>query len=235
MFKLDSPLMNFLNKVADIMILNLIVIVFSIPVITAGAALTAAYYIGYKMVKNEENYIFKGFLHSFKENFRQSTILWLIMLAIAGVIAADYRIMLYSGIEFSGNMRIIMLAVTIVLAMGAVFVFPMQARYTNSIKNTLKNALLMALAHLPTSFLLIIIYAVPVAVLCFIPQLLPALVLLAVGGVIYFKSFLLIRLFNKYEDKYMNKQTQEAVEEEGVAAESESANPDEASNESTEN
>ena len=212
MFKLDSPLMNFLNKVADIMILNFLLIVFSIPIFTMGAALTAAYYVGYKMVKNEESYIIKGFWRSFKENFKQSTILWLIMLAIIGVVAADYRILLYSGIEFGRNMRIIMIVATVVLAMGAVFVFPMQARYTNTVKNTLKNALLMALAHLPTSFLLIAVYAVPVAILYFIPQLLPALVLLALGCVFYFKSFLLIRVFNKYEDKYINSQPQEDEE-----------------------
>ena len=51
MFKLDSPLMNFLNKVDDIMILNLMFIVFSIPFFTIGAAFSAAYYMGFKMVK----------------------------------------------------------------------------------------------------------------------------------------------------------------------------------------
>ena len=120
MFKLDSPLMNFLNKVADIMILNIIVIIFSLPLFTMGAAFTAAYYIGYKMVKNEESYIIRGFWHSFKDNFRQSTILWIIMLAVAGIIAMDYRIVFFSGMEFSRNMRIVMIVATIVLAMGAV-------------------------------------------------------------------------------------------------------------------
>lgn len=52
MFKLDSPFMNFLNKVADIMILNILFIVFSIPIVTMGASFTAAYYMGFKMIKN---------------------------------------------------------------------------------------------------------------------------------------------------------------------------------------
>ena len=57
MFKLDSPLMNFLNKLCDIMILNILVLVFSLPIFTIGAAVTAGYYMSFKMVKNEENYI----------------------------------------------------------------------------------------------------------------------------------------------------------------------------------
>ena len=61
MFKLDSPLMNFLNKLCDIMILNILVLVFSLPIFTIGAAVTAGYYMSFKMVKNEENYIVKGF------------------------------------------------------------------------------------------------------------------------------------------------------------------------------
>ena len=74
MFKLDSPLMNFLNKLCDIMILNILVLVFSLPIFTIGAAVTAGYYMSFKMVKNEENYIVKGFWKAFKENFRQSTV-----------------------------------------------------------------------------------------------------------------------------------------------------------------
>ncbi len=214
MFKLDSPLMNFLNKVADIMILNIIVIIFSLPLFTMGAAFTAAYYIGYKMVKNEESYIIRGFWHSFKDNFRQSTILWIIMLAVAGIIAMDYRIVFFSGMEFSRNMRIVMIVATIVLAMGAVYIFPMQARYTNTIKNTLKNSFLMALAHLPTSFVMVVVFALPVALAYFIPQILPATVLLALGCVLYFQSFLLMKIFGKYESMLLNGQEQEDGAEE---------------------
>ena len=99
MFKLDSPFMNFLNRVCDIMILNFMVILFSLPIVTAGASITAAYYIAYKMVKNEESYIVRGFFKAFKENFKQSTIIWLIFLAIFAILFMDYRIMFYSELE----------------------------------------------------------------------------------------------------------------------------------------
>lgn len=191
--------MNFLNKVADIMILSIVFMAACIPVFTAGAAFTAAYYMGFKMVKNEETYIIKGFFKAFRDNLKQASVLWLFVLILAGVIAADYRIMLYSGIVFKSWTRIAMLTATVIAVLGAVFIFPMQARFKNTVKNTVKNAFLMALSHLPSAFLLVSIYAVPYFMLYFVPQLLPVVFLLGFGSIFYFKSFLLLRIFKKYE------------------------------------
>lgn len=121
MFKLDSPLMNFLSKVADIMILNILIIVCSIPVFTVGAAVSAAYYMTFKMVKNEETYIVRGFFKAFKENFKQATVMWLLVLLIIGILSVDYTIIVYSGIEFSRWIRLAMVTVSMILLMGVVY------------------------------------------------------------------------------------------------------------------
>lgn len=215
MFKLESPFMNFLNKVADIMILGVVFMIACIPVFTAGAAFTAAYYIGFKMVKNEESYIIKGFFKAFKENFKQATIIWILVLLFAALLMADYRIILYSGIAFASWIRIAMISVTLIVLLGIVFVFPIQARFENTVKNTIKNAFLMALSHLPSAFLLIIIYAVPYLILFFVPQLLPAVFLLGFGCIFYFKCFVLLRVFRKYEPE--SEETVEEMETEEIA------------------
>jgi uncharacterized membrane protein YesL len=211
--------MNFLNKVADIMIINLLFIIFSIPLFTIGASFTAAYYMGYKMVKGEETYILKGFWKSFKENFVQSTILWVIILLIVGVLVADYRMILYSGIEFARWMRIAIMAVTVVLMLGISFVFPMQARYTNTVKNTFKNAFLMALSHIPTAVAICVLFVVPVVIFYFFPQLFAVLFLLSFGLVFMGQSFLLMKIFTKYEEK-MLAPSEETPAGEGIFAES---------------
>lgn len=225
MFKLDSPLMNFLNKLCDIMILNILVLVFSLPIFTIGAAVTAGYYMSFKMVKNEENYIVKGFWKAFKENFRQSTALWLIILAVCGVLFVDYRIVLYSGLSFDRWLRLGLITVTLIIALGVSFVFAMQARFTNTVKHTLKNSFLMALSHLPSAVLFVVSYAVPVILLYFIPQILPVIVLLAIGLLIYLKSFLFLKIFKKYEDALDMKKDEESDNESedlGIFAGSES-------------
>ncbi len=223
MFKLDSPLMNFLNKLADIMILGIVFMIACIPMITVGASFTAAYYMGFKMVKNEETYIVKGFFKAFKENFKQATALWIFVLVIMLVMAADYQIILYSGLAFASWIRIAMVSATLVAALGVVFLFPLQARFQNTVKHTIKNAFLMALSHLPSAFLLILIYAVPYLVLWLVPQLFPAVFLLGFGGIFYFKSFLLLRVFRRYEGAVEDDSAKNAEEdtEGGIFAESE--------------
>lgn len=225
MFKLDSPFMNFLNKLCDIMILNILVLVFSLPIFTIGAAVTAGYYMSFKMVKNEESYIVKGFWKAFKENFKQSTALWLIILAVCGVLFADYRIVLYSSLSFDRWLRLGLLTVTLIIALGVSFVFALQARFTNTVKHTLKNAFLMALSHLPSAILFVVSYAVPVVLLYFIPQIFPVIVLLAIGLLIYLKSFLFLKIFKKYEDALDTKKDEESDNESedlGIFAGSES-------------
>ncbi|EOS49612.1 hypothetical protein C809_01423 [Lachnospiraceae bacterium MD335] len=224
MFKLDSPLVNFLNKVADILILGVVFMIACIPVITAGAAFTAAYYMGFKMVKNEETYIIKGFFKAFRDNFKQATIIWIFVLLLFGVILADYRIILYSGVAFASWIRIAMVSVSLVAALGVVFLFPLQARFQNTVKHTIKNAFLMALSHLPSAILLILIYAVPYFLLWLVPRIFPLVFLLGFGGIFYFKSFVLLRVFRKYEstiDADAEEAEDSAETQGGIFAESE--------------
>ena len=64
------------------MLLNILMLICCIPIFTIGASVTAMYYVAFKMVKNEEGYITKSFFKAFRENFRQATPVWLVMLAL---------------------------------------------------------------------------------------------------------------------------------------------------------
>ena len=86
---LDGPVMKFLSKVADMMILNLLVLFCSLPIITMGASLTAMHYLALRVVRNEEYYISKDFFKSFKMNFKQATLMWLFMLVVGALIGYD--------------------------------------------------------------------------------------------------------------------------------------------------
>ena len=74
-FDIDGPFLGGLTKMADVFILNLLLILCSLPIFTFGAAYTALYYVTLKMVKDEECYIAKAFFKSFKQNFKQATII----------------------------------------------------------------------------------------------------------------------------------------------------------------
>ena len=89
----DSRIMSFLAKLGDMFILNVLYLVCCIPVITIGAATTALYYNTLKMAENRESYVWREFLRTFKENFKQATIIWMIILVIGAVLVGEFLVM----------------------------------------------------------------------------------------------------------------------------------------------
>ena len=127
-FDMDSPVMRFLTVMADLMILNILTIICCIPIITAGASLTGLHYVLLKMARNEEGYIVKSFFKSFKQNFRQATIIWLIILAFIIIFIGDIMIFNYAAIEFPKALRIFLIVLGLFMLMVAIYVFPVLSR-----------------------------------------------------------------------------------------------------------
>ena len=70
----ESPIMQFITKIAHSAYLNVLWFVCCLPIVTAGASTTALFYVTLKMAKNEEGNITKSFFRAFRENFRQGKI-----------------------------------------------------------------------------------------------------------------------------------------------------------------
>lgn len=166
-FDFDSPFMRFLSRMGDMIILNIVMMVCCIPIITVGAACTAMHYVLLKMVRGEEGYLLKGFFKSFVQNFKQATLIWLIMLLILVIFAGDWLAFRASAGTFPKVLVIGVIAIGIILLMVSVYVFPLLARFDNSIKGTIRNAALLAVGNLPKTLLMIIIYAIPAALALF--------------------------------------------------------------------
>ena len=88
-FSLDSKFSQIMGRVFDLMMLNIIFLIMCIPIVTIGANFTAMYYVTLKMIKNEETYIFRTYWKSFRENFKQATAIWLILLAVLIVLSTS--------------------------------------------------------------------------------------------------------------------------------------------------
>ena len=148
-FDSNNPLMRFLSTLFDLAVLNLVTIVCSIPVITAGAALTAMNNVLIHMVRDDHNYVIRMFRRSFRSNLRQATGIWMIFIGFAIVAAVDLKVMRAFDSR-SGTMIMIILTVVSVLVFTlGVYAFALLARYENTVKGTLKNAAYLAIGHLP--------------------------------------------------------------------------------------
>ena len=148
LFNYDSGLFRALDKLGSLFILNLLTLVCSIPLITAGVSFTALYYVTMKMVRDEETYVTKDFFRSFKQNFRQGTVIWLILLAIGTVLFVDYRIMAANRdtIPVAGAFMVFSMICAVFLIVETAYVFPVLAKFYNTIRQTMKNAMLMGIS-----------------------------------------------------------------------------------------
>ena len=202
-FSMDNKFFVFMGKVADLCLLNLVCLACCIPIVTAGASITALYYVTLKMVRNEESYIFRSFFKSFKQNFRQATIIHLIMVAAAVLLYLDTNIVKVMGEPMSQIMSVIFAVFTLVYAMILLYLYPILAKFYNSVKNTFTNAILMAIRHLPYTFIMLLICALPVLIF-FVPSLqiqmtlILLVILFGMAVIAYLNSFFLVKIFDKY-------------------------------------
>lgn len=159
-FNPDSQLMQALSKLADFILLNLFMILSSVPLITIGAAMTALYDVTGKMARKED-FILSDYWRALKSNLKQGIGLWLLLLLPALVLG--YAWILVAIEHMSGEISILLgLLIVTVLYFGiAAWVFPMQARFINRVGQTLKNAIYCGIMYLPRTILLALIHIIP--------------------------------------------------------------------------
>lgn len=167
LFDMDNKFFTFMSKVADLVILNVIFLLSCIPIFTIGTSITALSYVTKKMVKNEESYIIRSYFKAFKENFKQSTIIWLLALAVGIILYLDFYVMNQMTGTLSTIMKFALLVFLLLFLMILTYVFPLQATFFNTIRHTITNALLMAIRHLPYTILILIITLGPILITFF--------------------------------------------------------------------
>lgn len=198
-FNLDSPVFRSLSRIADLIYLNILTLLCCIPIVTAGASMTALNYVVLKMVRNEEGYLTRSFFKSFKENFRQSTIIWVIILAVFALIAGDFFILKYAVMEFPSWIKTALMAIAIILLFGLMHVFPVLARFDNTIINTFKNSFLMGILSFPKTVLMMFFWVIPIVIALSVYQILPLVLMLGISGPAYMCALLYSKTFQRFE------------------------------------
>ena len=199
----DNVVTRALSRICDFVILNILWLVCSIPIVTIGASTTALYSVMQKIVRNEEGYIARSFFKAFKQNFKQATIVWLLIAALGLILSVDLNM----ARSLEGTIRIIFQVIfgffSFWLFAIFLYVFPLLARYENSTKATLKNAVILSIAKLPFTFLMMVVVVVPVAAsLLTVRTLLlsvPIWMGIGVSIVTWLNAYILKRVFKIFE------------------------------------
>lgn len=167
----DNPFFRAMGRLGDLILLNLIFLLTSLPLFTMGASVTALYSMTRDLSKNQESYLIRGYLKYFRSSFPKSTILWCIYVLCAVPL-------FYASVWLAnfGNTRPLLFLPYIFLLMlyafSLLYVFPLHATFENTIPLLIRNALLTAVGSLPYTILLMLLFYLPICFTILFPEFL---------------------------------------------------------------
>ena len=163
-FSYESKFSQILLKLCWSCYLNLLWFVCSLPIVTIGASTTALYYASLKLVREEDSSLTRQCFRAFRENFKQATVLWLILLGVGLFLGADGYILYHLRLSAAGPLAVmwtlilaVVIAASVVYVIVLLYVFPLLASVCNTNRAMLKNAFLIGTHYL---FATILIFAV---------------------------------------------------------------------------
>lgn len=212
-FSLDSPVIRALSRMADLLILNFFAGICCIPIITAGASFTALHYMCLKMARNEETYVVRGFFKSFKENFKQATLIWLICLAVLVLLVGDFYLIMAMP-DLNMVLRAIIFVTAIVVCCTMTFLFPVLAKFDNTIKQTIKNAFLISIIQFPKTIVMFILNWLPWILMLTVIQIAPLCIFFGLSAPAFASAYLYNKFFQKMEDQIMEAKAANSAETE---------------------
>lgn len=197
MLDLDGPLVRALSDLNTLVILNILTALFCIPVITAGASVAAMHYVIMEMFENRGNGAAREFWKRFKENLRNATPVWLILLAAAVFIYVDCRIIMGGQMGLPRAMLVPLYIGAFIEASIAVYAFPLTARFVYSTGATFKNSAILAVANFPRTVLMVLYHVIMPYLLFNVSRLLPLFFLVGISLPAYFSALLYMPVIRK--------------------------------------
>lgn len=163
LFSVDSPIYKFMSQLYDILKLNILWLICSLPIVTFGASTTAAFYVALQMADDTEGYIAPAFFKSFKRNLKQGALMGIITLFECYVLWLDWQ--LYQASGKSAMILAFMILLAFFVVLSNIYAYALMARYDNTIKQTFQNSFVISIRYLIHTIVLIVIIALEVAII----------------------------------------------------------------------
>lgn len=197
-FSVDSPLYRFLSRVLDILKLNFLWILGSLPVFTIGASTTAAMSVALKLADDEEGYIAKSYFEAYKENFKQGVPMGLIFLVAWYAVYLDFQ--LFGAVKNNPVILLIIGMVSVFLVIIAmIYSFSLLARYENTVVRTIQNSMDISRKYFGKTLILVILVAAEVLIFQYNSTMIFLGILFGPGFIIYTVAAVSKRVFLQIE------------------------------------
>ncbi len=195
-FSGENSIAAAINKAADLLFLNILLLLCCLPVITAGAALTAGHFVALR-IKRDEAKVFSDFFRSFRENFGQATLLWLGMgMGMACILA----VLWFYGKQ-SVAVSVACTAAGLLIYVLGLWMLPLLSKFVYGTGALLKNSLLLSCRYLFHTLGMLIGTLLPVASLLLGWYALPFVLLYGLSVPVYIQALLYHKPFAELEEK----------------------------------
>lgn len=200
-FNTDNRLMKVLSKLFDIGYLSIVFILFCIPVVTIGAALTALYYTTVKVIRRERGYVFHEFWRSFRLNFFSATKMWLIELVIIVVMLFNITTVMEGTTKTSGYMLGAYIVMSLIVYAVSCYVYPVLSRFVMKNTQIVRMSLYLAAKHIYFTVPLIIVSAAAIVSVFLLIPYMPIIPILVPGLASLLYSYMMEIVLKKYTNK----------------------------------
>ena len=172
LFDIDSPLLAFLSHVMDAILINLLVIVCSLPLVTVGAAITAANKAVQSVIFDTDTHIFRVYFTEFRNSIKRGILSGLLFLLACCVLICDFIWIYNHAAGMAGLLLYILLTILLILVISVfMHLYLLMARYDNSLRAHLYNAFALSVANPIRTLLLVILHALPLLIFLVSPSM----------------------------------------------------------------
>lgn len=204
LFSPDSKFVQILTLLGNLIILNLLWLVTSLPIITVGASTSALYAVVFKYADGTDDEVLKPYFKAFISGFKQSTLLWIPMCLVMVILGVDaYYLLSHGDSNIATWLWIPFFVLVAVLLLLHTYAFPQIARFETGLRDILRNSVLMFILHFFQSIGMIVLNLVPWAMMLVLPEIFAQTgifwVLYGASGIAYFNARVLLKIFKKHE------------------------------------
>lgn len=221
LFDQENPIIRTLSRTFDLAVLNMLWLVFSLPVFTMGCAATAAAAVCFRIIRDEYTGVAATFWRSFKTSFKCATQVWLLMLALIALFGFDLWYFLTVQNFVSGVFQTIICAVLVFLILttllAGTYAITMTALFENTFRMTLHNAALFVLRNPARDLAILAVDIAMAGIAIFLPLIIPPLavgiVLWGASLAIFLNCKILIPIFKPYLKEEDELESDEAADQ----------------------
>lgn len=197
LFNPENKFWNFMGKITDVACMSILWLITSLPIITIGASTAAFYSFTLDAIQDNEGRVLSSYFSAFRENFKKSTLIWLIqllaMVFMAVNLFAAWNFYLAKGALGLGVLSMALCGMLIVMGTG-VFLYPIVVCYDFPVKKIIADSFVMAIRNPHVTVSVLVLFALTGVGVYFVS----GLFFFWFGLGIFFSSYFIWGLFMKY-------------------------------------